>query len=186
MENFVSITKEHQGKLYKLFPNGDFDACNQCCFYQDSNDCAEMSKPKIRTSEAFDCLGGYFIEDEQVKKVIEIVPEKTTGIKFDSGKPQYGLLPPDALLEVVKVLTYGAVKYAPDNWRKVDNALKRYFDAAQRHQWEWKSGESTEWAAGEKLDESGMNHLAHAIASLLFMLQLQLEADKQQKGTNEN
>ena len=43
----------------------------------------------------------------------------TGGRKFDGGKPQYGLLPPLALEETVKVLTFGAQKYEPDNWKHV-------------------------------------------------------------------
>ena len=87
------------------------------------------------------------------------------GRKFDQGKPRYGLLPPEALADVVAVLTYGANKYAPDNWRKVDNAIFRYFDAAQRHIWAYARGEITD-------PESGYPHLAHAACCLLFMLEL--------------
>ncbi len=38
-----------------------------------------------------------------------------TGRKFDGGKLEYGLLPPFALEETVKVLTFGAQKYEPEN-----------------------------------------------------------------------
>ena len=77
------------------------------------------------------------------------------GRKFDGGKPMFGLLPPKALRATVDVLTFGAQKYEIDNWRYVDNSLRRYFDAAQRHLWDWKEG--------EKFDtESGLHHLAHA------------------------
>ena len=34
-----------------------------------------------------------------------------TGIKYDSKKPDYSLIPPHALDDVAKVLTYGAQKY---------------------------------------------------------------------------
>ena len=88
----------------------------------------------------------------------------TNGRKFDSGKLQYGLIPPEALRETVAVLTYGATKYAPDNWRYVPDAKRRYFDAAQRHIWAWKAGEVTD-------SETGANHLAHAICCLMFLLE---------------
>jgi hypothetical protein len=87
------------------------------------------------------------------------------GRKFDGGKLQYGLLPPLALRETVKVLTFGAEKYEPDNWRRVPDPNRRYFDAAQRHLWAYKEG--------EKIDpESGVNHLAHALCCIMFMLDL--------------
>jgi hypothetical protein len=89
----------------------------------------------------------------------------TGGRKFDGGKLQYGLVPPLALRETVKVLTYGAEKYEPDNWRRVPDGPRRYFDAAQRHIWAYKTGEVND-------PETNINHLAHAICCLMFMLDL--------------
>lgn len=94
----------------------------------------------------------------------------TTGMKFDQDKPEYGLLPPKALLETVKVLTFGAKKYARDNWRFVEEGERRYFDALQRHLWAWK--------AGEVLDkESGLPHLAHAMCCLMFLYETSVEPE---------
>ena len=90
------------------------------------------------------------------------------GRKFDGGKLQYGLLPPLALRETVKVLTYGAEKYEPDNWRRVPDGNRRYFDAAQRHLWAYKEGEMYD-------PETGVSHLAHALCCIMFMLDLEEE-----------
>jgi hypothetical protein len=87
------------------------------------------------------------------------------GRKFDGDKLQYGLIPPLALRETVKVLTYGAEKYEPDNWRRVPDGQRRYFDAAQRHLWAYKEGEMHD-------PETGVNHLAHALCCIMFMLDL--------------
>jgi hypothetical protein len=84
------------------------------------------------------------------------------GRKFDGGKLEYGLLPPLALEEVVKVLTFGAQKYDRDNWQKVPDSKRRYFDALQRHVWAWKRGEQFD-------PESGIHHLAHAMCCLMFL-----------------
>lgn len=92
-------------------------------------------------------------------------PNHTGGRKFDGGKLQYGLLPPLALKETVRVLTFGAQKYEPDNWRRVPDGPRRYFDAAQRHLWAYKEGEKND-------PETGINHLAHALCCLMFMLDL--------------
>lgn len=86
----------------------------------------------------------------------------TGGRKFDGGKLQYGLFPPLALKTVVDVLTFGAEKYEPDNWKHVPDAKRRYFDAAQRHLWAWKEGEQID-------PESGKHHLAHALCCLTFL-----------------
>ena len=84
------------------------------------------------------------------------------GRKFDSNKLEYGLLPPLALEETVKVLTFGAQKYERDNWKKVPDSKRRYFDALERHIWAWKKGEI-------KDQESGIHHLAHAMCCLMFL-----------------
>lgn len=98
-----------------------------------------------------------------------IIDPKSQGIKFDSEKPRMDLIPPKGLIETAKVLGYGARKYSADNWRQVDGKDWRYFGAAQRHLWAYHSG--------QKFDpETGINHLAHAICSLMFLLELDLEA----------
>ncbi len=84
----------------------------------------------------------------------------TGGRKFDGGKLQYGLLPPLALKATVEILTFGAEKYEPDNWKHVPDSKRRYFDAMQRHLWAWKEGEQND-------SESGKNHLARLGVFLL-------------------
>lgn len=87
------------------------------------------------------------------------------GVKFDYGKVLMGCIPPNAELAVAKVLSFGARKYDRENWRKVDNAEERYLDAAMRHINADRRGEKTD-------AESGEDHLAHAVACLLFILEL--------------
>lgn len=100
------------------------------------------------------------ISTEQLLKSQD--PNHTGGRKFDGGKLQYGLLPPSALKETVKVLTFGAQKYEIDNWKRVPDAERRYFDAAMRHLWAYKEG--------EQLDpETGLSHLAHALCCIMFI-----------------
>ena len=72
-------------------------------------------------------------EGVSVKDLIEKSQTAATGgRKFDGGKLQYGLLPPLALEATVDVLTFGAQKYERDNWKRVPDAKRRYFDALQR------------------------------------------------------
>jgi hypothetical protein len=97
------------------------------------------------------------------KDVVKASQTATTGgRKFDGGKLQYGLVPPNALKATVEILTFGAEKYEPDNWKWVPDSKRRYFDAAQRHLWAWKSGEQND-------QETGKNHLAHALCCLMFL-----------------
>lgn len=95
----------------------------------------------------------------QLQEVVE-------GMKYDSGKPMLGLIPPEAELEEAKVLTFGAGKYAVENWRKVRPG-SRYLDAALRH--------LNAFRAGEDIDpDSGLMHLSHARCCLGFMIALEL------------
>lgn len=93
--------------------------------------------------------------------------DPTEGRKYDGGKPEYGLIPPLFLDDVAKVLTFGAHKYERDNWRYVDDAERRYFDALQRHIWAHKRGETID-------PESGFSHLAHAACCLMFLGELNI------------
>ena len=92
------------------------------------------------------------------------------GIKYDSAKPRMNLLPPKAIIEVSKVLTFGAEKYDAENWRKLDDLQNRYTAGALRHIFAHMDG--------EQLDpETNLSHLAHALCCLLFKLEIELEND---------
>jgi len=90
------------------------------------------------------------------------------GKKFDSDKPRMDLLPPKAILEVAKVLSFGAQKYDPENWRLLDNLQSRYTAGALRHIFAHMNGEKDD-------PESNISHLAHALCCLLFKLEIELE-----------
>lgn len=83
------------------------------------------------------------------------------GVKFDYGKPDYSLLPPEAIDGVVRVLTMGATKYGRRNWER-GLSYSRLFAACMRHLWAW-------WR-GEELDpESGLSHLHHAACNIVML-----------------
>lgn len=93
--------------------------------------------------------------------------------KFDAGKPQYRLLPPHSLAEIVEVLTYGASKYKAHSWVNVSS--DRYLDAAYRHLESRRMGIETD-------EESGRAHLAMVIVNLLFLLERDLSHDSRATG----
>ncbi len=86
------------------------------------------------------------------------------GMKFDADKVQYDLIPPQALMALGDVLTYGAQKYAPNNWKNVDNPESRYYNALMRHLEAWRAGEGAD-------PESGFPHLAHVLCNAVFLLE---------------
>lgn len=85
------------------------------------------------------------------------------GRKDDDGKRLWSLVSWSSMEEIVKVLEYGAKKYAPENWRHVPDAKERYKNALLRHVIAWASGETND-------PETGLSHLAHAGCCILFAL----------------
>lgn len=88
------------------------------------------------------------------------------GRKDDQDKDMWELLPPDALMEVTKVFTFGAKKYGVRNW-ELGMGWGRVFGAACRHLWAF-------WRGEENDPETGYSHLAHAGCCILFLLAYQL------------
>lgn len=93
--------------------------------------------------------------------------ERGAGMKYDSGKPRMSLVPPHALTEMAKVMTFGASKYKAHSWKQVENAQERYLDALLRH--------AIAYVAGERIDpESGLPTMAHIMCDAAFLIELDM------------
>ena len=84
------------------------------------------------------------------------------GVKHDSGKTRWDLVPYDALKQVADVLTIGAAQYGDRNWEK-GIRHSRLFAATQRHLIAWWGGEDND-------PQTGKSHLAHAVCDVIFLL----------------
>ena len=92
------------------------------------------------------------------------------GIKFDSDKPRYDLIDPFALEGMAKVLTLGSIKYADDNWKKVEGGKERYYSALIRH--------LEARRMGQKYDkETGLLHAYHIMSNGMFLAWLDKEEE---------
>jgi hypothetical protein len=87
--------------------------------------------------------------------------ETGTAMRKDGDKVRHDLIPPIATNELAKVLTYGAQKYAVNNWRKgmawsrIIGSLKRHLNALEQ---------------GEDYDkETGLLHAAHVMCNAAFL-----------------
>ena len=99
------------------------------------------------------------------------------GRKFDEGKTEWTLFPFEAAECIVKVMMFGAKKYARNNWQHVKPPI-RYIDAAYRH--------LNAWVAGEKNDkETKFSHLWHAGCCILFAIWLELKGKLTNEGLQE-
>lgn len=94
----------------------------------------------------------------------------SVGRKFDRDKLRYDLVDDDAEAEFVAVLTFGAIKYEPGDWARVEDAQARYFAAVRRHLRSFRRGEVYD-------PETGLHHLAAAACCVHFMLGIAMRED---------
>ena len=92
--------------------------------------------------------------------------EQNAGIKHDQDKVRVELLSPIAMNEIAKVLTFGAKKYADNNWRK-GIKWSRVLGASLRHLLAYMGGEN-------KDPESGLSHLSHLGCCVMFLLEYEV------------
>lgn len=79
--------------------------------------------------------------------------DSARALHYSEGKPGVDQIPPDFLLELGKVFSYGEKKYARNNWRK-GNQWHEFIGSMLRH--------ALRWSGGEDVDpESNCHHLAH-------------------------
>jgi len=87
-------------------------------------------------------------------------------VKNDAGKDPWHLAPWDAFRAVVKVMAFGASKYAPRNWEKGFD-YSRLYRASIEH--------LSSWWEGQDLDpETRYSHLWHAGCCVLFLISHEL------------
>lgn len=87
--------------------------------------------------------------------------EKKEGLRFNEGKLRYDLLPPKALKEMAKIMTYGATKYAPRNWEKGMDWSK-CLASLKRHLADFEHCIDND-------DESNCLHIAHVAVNAAFL-----------------
>ena len=85
----------------------------------------------------------------------------TKGLRFNNGKARFDLIDADASHGLARVLTFGATKYSPNNWRnglsftETIGSLERHVAAIKR---------------GELIDpESGEQHIDHVQCNAMFL-----------------
>lgn len=94
-------------------------------------------------------------------------------MKSGETKPDYYLLPHEALNEVAMVLAKSKDKYPPENWRDIPNWRHEFYSAAMRHMQNWRIGKTKDDGEGGL----GTHHLANAICNLMFILDKELKGD---------
>lgn len=120
------------------------------------------------------------LEDKPKKKKVRVKQEKVSlkkakepkvtdvaehegAIRYNEGKVRYDLIPPEFIREIAEVLTFGATKYSPDNWKGFNKQQQEEIKASLlRHIYTYLEGDEFD-------QESGLHHLAHAGCNLAFL-----------------
>lgn len=111
----------------------------------------------------------WFIENK-IAEVKEFLPPANEGpldetlmksaLRFNEGKPKWTLVHFNSLVPLVRVLEYGAKKYAPYNWQKPMSRMD-ILDSMQRAMAKLIDGEEND-------EESGLPHIGHILANAMF------------------
>lgn len=113
---------------------------------------------------------------------VNLTPEQEKSIKeqlaqgqaarANADKPRWGLLALEVFEPVVRVLMFGASKYAAWNFTRGDGlSWTDTGESMQRHLNAWLAGEDTD-------KESGLSHLGHIGCNLMFLLYYKMYAHK--------
>lgn len=109
--------------------------------------CARTGVPPSKIAEAYNVPVAYI----QNMITADAALQTNGGLRFDSGKPRFDLIPPEPMLALANHFAVGALKYAERNWELGMN-WGRCFRSTMSHLWKWLGGEEFD-------DETGSHHL---------------------------
>ena len=130
-------------------------------------ECLPNGKCELIEAMAYLCGKELTVEEMEGEKVIydcwSLLPEwlePVSALRYNTGKPKWSLVHMHSLVPMIRVLEYGALKYAPFNWQK---PMKRdeVLDSMQRHLAALIDGNELD-------DESGLTHIGHIMANAMF------------------
>lgn len=92
----------------------------------------------------------------------ERVKENKEGaLRYNQDKLRWSLVDYEALEPMVRVLEFGADKYAPDNWKK-GMSYRSTSESLLRHMYAFMNGEDID-------PESGISHIGHVLCNAMFL-----------------
>ena len=103
----------------------------------------------------------------------QIMEELTKALRYNDGKPKWGLVHYDSLIPMIRVLEFGALKYTPWNWMK-PMPTREILESMQRHLAALMDGEEYD-------SESEIDHMGHIQANAMFY-NFQKKREKQEEN----
>jgi cytidine deaminase len=143
--NYFKLPIHNSGEGKTLIP------CKMLVTHQPCTNCAKL---------IYDAFGPDF--------KVEVIG---TFMKFDTGKLRYDLIPNEWHKGDAEILTFGAKKYKPNNWRNVED-IGRYIAALERHLSDLKKAIENGAPCGLFDIDSGLHHMKHLRTNAGFLLTL--------------
>jgi Domain of unknown function (DUF5664) len=163
------MEKVVNGVIYESKPSSG--SCEECAGHN-GGDYGDLCDSLVETN----CYWKYNFTFKGIKTTTE-------GVKYDSDKTQYSLVPPYALEAVAKNLTSGLKKYPHrNNWQLVDNAEERYLDAMLRHIEEHRKGNIYDTDNSDPTT----THLSAVAVNSMFLLELMLNPTLEKTNEHTN
>ena len=98
--------------------------------------------------------------DELCESQAKAIKDDNKALRYNEGKLEWSLVDYQAFEPMVKVLMFGAKKYAPNNWKK-GLELNKIMDSLMRHIVAIQSGEDID-------PESSLPHIGHIQCNVMF------------------
>lgn len=125
---------------------------------------APQAIQRVAIREVLLPYGKEFLHGE-VSPLVKLFLESTLRMMAPDFYVGEGKPPGEPWAEVARAFEYGALKYAPDNWRQIEfteDTRREYWNAFVRHACEAEYGDGRD-------AESGCLHLAHCMCCLLIL-----------------
>ena len=104
---------------------------------------------------------------------IKTPKEAGGGIKYDTGKLDWSLLPWDVIETAINRFTVGASKYERDSWKLLNNGKQRYEAAMLRHFNHYKQG--NRWDNDPAFEGHPSTHLQAALWNMMCLVWFELQ-----------
>ena len=94
-------------------------------------------------------------------QALDMVKTMVEAMRFNDGKVEWSLVDFKSLEPMVRVLEFGAQKYAKHNWKQGMDVTKM-MESLLRHAFSFLSGETED-------QESGISHIGHIMCNAMFI-----------------
>lgn len=166
-QSYLIEKRNKDNSLVWVAVNHNFEANGKSGAYFTSRDISKVIKPEVINDENKYTI---YLHKEIVDSYKENTTNSNESKRYNQGKPEFSLVPYDALEQAVYVFMFGKIKYGAFNWLKGGEAVtvESCKDSSIRH--------TVAMQRGDMFDkESGLSHQAHVLCNELMAMKLMMK-----------